>query len=221
MSKANNVILFGFGVSPFCGRVKVALAEKGVSYEEREEDLCGGKSEQLLKYNPIYQKVPVLLHDGKPVLESSIIVTYIDEVWPSNPLLPNCAYERAKARFWTDYIDKKVFDTARGIWLSKGGEEQEVAKKDFIEILKQLEEALGEKDFFGGDSFGYVDVIAIPLTTWFSACEKFGGFKVEDHCPKISAWTKRCFQRPTVVKSLPDPENVYQFTIQFRKMHGL
>ena len=96
-----------------------------------------------------------------------------------------------------------------------------MAKRDFIEILKQLEEALGDKDFFGGDAFGYVDVIAIPLTTWFLAYEKIGGFKVEDNCPKISAWIKRCFQRPTVAKVLPDPEKVYQFVLQFRKMRGI
>ena len=106
MSKGN--ALLGFWGSPFCGRVKIALEEKGVPYEEREENLFGGKSELLLKSNPIHQKVPVFLHDDKPVLESAIIVNYIDEVWPSNPLLPTCAHARAQARFWADYIDKKV-----------------------------------------------------------------------------------------------------------------
>lgn len=112
MSK-EEVIILDCLISPFCNRVKIALNEKGVSYESREEDLFGlkgGKSELLLKSNPIYKKVPVLLHNGKPLNESSIIVNYIDETWASSsPLLPFSPYERAQARFWIDYIDKKVY----------------------------------------------------------------------------------------------------------------
>ena len=103
-----DVLLLDFWVSPFCSRVKIALAEKGVAYQQRGEDIFGGKSELFLKSNPIYQKVPVLLHDGKPMCESTNIVHYIDETWPSPPLLPASAYDRARARFWADFIDKKV-----------------------------------------------------------------------------------------------------------------
>ncbi|KAF7816298.1 glutathione S-transferase U19-like [Senna tora] len=133
-------------------------------------------------------------------------------------MLPTTPYERAQARFWADYIDKKVFDAGKGIWTSSG-EEQEVAKKEFIEVVKQLEElALGEKDFFGGDAFGYVDILAIGLTSWFFAYEKIGGFKLEDHCPKYSSWIKRCLQRPSVAKALSNPEHIYHFVLQMRKM---
>ncbi|TKY56654.1 Glutathione S-transferase [Spatholobus suberectus] len=220
MSKGDKVVVLDFWASPFCARVKIALEEKRVNHASSEEDLFGGKSELLLKSNPIHQKVPVLLHNDKPIAESAIIVSYIDEVWPSKSLLPTCAYDRAQARFWVDYIDKKVFDTGRSIW-SSNGEERVVASRDFIEVLKHLEEALGEKDYFGGDAFGYVDIIAIPHSAWFLAYEKLGGFKIEDHSPKISAWIKRCLQRESVAKVLPDPEKVYQFVLHFRKMEGL
>ncbi|KAK9281373.1 hypothetical protein L1049_004273 [Liquidambar formosana] len=219
MSKESAVVLLDFWASPFCMRVKIAMAEKGVEHEHREEDLFGGKSDLLLKSNPVYQKVPVLLHGGKPVCESTIIVSYIDETWPSPPLLPPCPYGQAQARFWADFIDKKVFDAGCNIWRSKG-EEQEAAK-DFIEILKQLEGALGEDDFFGGDSFGFVDVILIGLASWFYAYEKLGGFKVEDQCPKFSAWMKKCMQRESVAKVLPDPEKIYEFVTMMKKMHGI
>lgn len=109
MSK-EELILLDCGVSPFCGRVRIALAEKGVEYENREENVLGGKSELLLSSNPVYKKVPVLLHNGRPVCESSIIVQYVEETWPSPPLLPTCPYQRAQARFWGDFIDKKVHD---------------------------------------------------------------------------------------------------------------
>ncbi|OMO50528.1 hypothetical protein CCACVL1_30388 [Corchorus capsularis] len=105
------------------------------------------------------------------------------------------------------------------IWGSK--EAPVEATKEFIEILKQLEGALGEKDFFGGDAFGFVDIIAIPLTSWFYAIEKYGKFKVEEECPKLSAWIKRCLQRESVAKVLPPPQNVYEFVTMFRKMQGI
>ncbi|KAE8648355.1 glutathione S-transferase 3 [Cucumis sativus] len=223
MSK-EEVIILDCSLSPFCNRVKIALNEKGVSYESKEEDLFGfkgGKSELLLKSNPIYKKVPVLLHNGKPLNESSIIVSYIDETWPSSsPLLPSLPYERAQARFWIDYIDKKVFDVGSKIWKSNG-EEQEEAKKQLIEILKQLEEALGDKDFFGGEKFGIVDVILIPFTSWFYTYEKVGNFKVEECCPKFSAWEKRCLQKDTVASVLPCPEKIYNFITSMRKNLGL
>ncbi|OVA14281.1 Glutathione S-transferase [Macleaya cordata] len=219
MSK-DEVILLDFWVSPFAIRAKIALEEKGVEFEAREEDLLGNKSELLLKSNPVYKKVPVLLRNGKPVSESSIIVSFIDEAWPSPPFLTPCPYERSVARFWADFIDKKLFDAGGKIWRSKG-EELELAKKEFIEIVKLLEGALGDKDFFGGEIFGFVDIIAIPLTSWFYAYEVFGGFKVENECPKFSAWMKRCNERESVAKYLPDPTKVYEFVCMMRKMHGL
>ncbi|THG01701.1 probable glutathione S-transferase parC [Camellia sinensis] len=219
MSK-EEVVLLDFWVSPFCLRVKIALAEKNVAVECRQEDLFGGKSDLLLKSNPIHQKVPVFLHNGKPLCESVNIVSYIDETWPSPPLLPSCAYDRAQARFWVDFIEKKVFNEGNATWMTKG-EEQEVAKKGFIEILKQLEGALGDKDYFGGDVFGFVDIILVPLTSWFDAYEKLGGIKVEDHCPKFKAWMKRCMQRESVAKLLPSSDKVYEFIINMKKMNGI
>lgn len=105
---ADEVILLDFWPSMFGIRVRVALAEKGIEYQLKEEDLRN-KSDLLLRMNPVYKKIPVFIHKGKPICESSIIVQYIDEVWKDkSPLLPSDPYQRAQARFWVDYIDKKV-----------------------------------------------------------------------------------------------------------------
>ena len=105
---ANKIILLDFWPSMFGMRVRLALAEKGLKYEYREEDLWK-KSPLLLEMNPVHKKIPVLIHNGKPICESLIIVQYIDEVWcDKSPLLPSDPYQRAQARFWADYIDKKV-----------------------------------------------------------------------------------------------------------------
>lgn len=104
----DEVVLLDFWPSPFGMRVRIALAEKGIEYEGREEVLSN-KSPLLLKMNPVNKQVPVLIHNGKPISESLIIVQYIDEVWSHNsPLLPSDPYHRANARFWADYVDKKV-----------------------------------------------------------------------------------------------------------------
>ena len=102
--------LLGMWASPFVLRVKLALSFKGLSYADVEEDHSVGKSELLLKSNPVHKKLPVLLHDGKPVCESQIIVQYIDEAFAGTgpSLLPADPYQRAVARFWAAYIDDKV-----------------------------------------------------------------------------------------------------------------
>lgn len=106
--KGEGVVLLSAWPSPFTIKVKIALSEKGVEYENREEVLSN-KSDLLLKMNPVHKQVPVLIHDGRPVCESPIIVEYIDQVWNrGSPLLPSDPHERARARFWADFADKKV-----------------------------------------------------------------------------------------------------------------
>ncbi|XP_072063923.1 probable glutathione S-transferase parA [Arachis hypogaea] len=102
----NNVVLLDFWPSSYGMRVKIALQEKGVSYECRQEDF-EAKSSLLLEMNPIHKMIPVLIHNGKPICESLNIVEYIDEVWNHKPsLLPSDPYKRSQARFWGNYIDK-------------------------------------------------------------------------------------------------------------------
>nr|XP_043606843.1 probable glutathione S-transferase [Erigeron canadensis] len=218
----DEVKVLSMWASPFCTRVKIALAEKGVAYEEiLENDLFGDKSKLLLESNPVHKQVPVLLHNDKPIVESTNIITYIDQVWPSPPLMPACAYERSRTRFWADFIDRKVFSAGRGIWMGKEEEQVEESKKEFLDALMYLDGTLGDKDYFSGDSFGMVDILLIGLTSWFSAFEKYGNFKVEDHYPKLSAWIKRCYARQTVSESIIDSDKVCDLVAMVRQMNGL
>ncbi|XP_061349640.1 probable glutathione S-transferase isoform X2 [Gastrolobium bilobum] len=217
---ADKVVLLDFWPSRFGMRVRIALAEKGIKYEYKEEDL-GNKSSLLLQMNPVHKKIPVLIHNGNSICESLIAVQYIDEVWNDrSPLLPSDPCERAQARFWADFVDNKINDIGRKLWTTKG-EEQEAAKKDFMDAIKLLEEQLGDKTYFGGDKIGLVDLALVPFYTWFKAYETFGNFKTESECPKFIAWVKRCMQKESVSKSLPDQHKVYEFILEVRKKMGI
>jgi len=211
------VVLLDFYPSMFGMRVRVALAEKGIKYEYIEENLLSGKSSLLLEMNPVHKKIPVLIHNGKPVCESLIAVQYIDEVWKDTaPLFSSDPYHRAQARFWADLIDKKLYELGSKIYKTKG-EEQETSKKEFIELLKLLEGKLGDEPYFGGELFGFLDIALIGFYSWFYAYETVGNFSIENECPKLITWGKRCMEKESVSKSLADSHKVYDIVLELKK----
>ena len=90
-----------------------------------------------------------------------------------------------------------------------------------MDALKLMEEQLGDKPYFGGEKLGYVDVALVPFYSWFKAYETFGNINIEKECPKFIAWAKRCLQKESVSKSLPDQQKVYEFIVEIRKKFGL
>lgn len=209
------LLLDVFG-SPFAQRVRIALAEKGLAYERAEQDLAA-KSDLLLRSNPVHAKVPVLLHAGRAVCESLVIVQYLDETWPGErPLLPAAdPYARSRARFWAEYADRVHFCGKR-LWAraaadGEKGEEHEAARAEMVGVLRTLDAELGAREFFGGEAFGYVDVAVVPFTAWFLTYERYGGFSVEEECPGLAAWARRCAPRESVAGNMYAPEKVYEF----------
>jgi glutathione S-transferase len=113
MAEEKRVTLHGFWPSPYVKRVELALKVKGIPFDYVEEDLKN-KSPLLLTYNPVHKKVPILVHNGKPITESLVILEYIDDTWKNtgHPLLPQDPYKRSQVRFWATFIHQQVRQNA-------------------------------------------------------------------------------------------------------------
>jgi glutathione S-transferase len=87
-------------------KVRVVLAEKGLAYEGEILDLQRGDQHRpdYAKLNP-NEVVPTLVHDGNVVIESTLIIEYLDESFPAPPLMPADPYGRASARLFMKKID--------------------------------------------------------------------------------------------------------------------
>ncbi|KAB8113407.1 hypothetical protein EE612_052399 [Oryza sativa] len=203
--------LLGMWASPFALRAKLALSFKGLSYDYVEEDFKN-KSDLLLSSNPVHKKVPVLIHNGKPICESQVIVQYIDEVFPDAgvTLLPADPHDRAVARFWAAYIDEKLFSAWILVFRSKTEEEKAEAVKQTFAVVEKLEGALSEcskgKPFFGGDTVGYVDVVLGGFVAWVHAIEEVFGLNQFDAAktPLLAAWLERFDELDAVKEVMPD-----------------
>ncbi|KAJ4784100.1 Glutathione S-transferase family protein [Rhynchospora pubera] len=211
--------LLGTWPSPFVIRVKMILEQKGLSYEYIEQDVFNNKSELLLKHNPIYKKVPVLIHGDRSICESLVILQYIDENWSKTgpPLLPPTPYERAIARFWAVYIDDKLQASLRGILMAATEVAMTEKIADTHAALETLEGAFKNysagKDFFGGDSIGYLDIILGSFTVWIRVLEKISGAKLLDEAkvPFLVQWEKRILTVDYVNKVLPSVERLEEY----------
>ncbi len=89
-------------------KVRICLAEKGVAWESRPVDLANEEnlSPDYLAINP-NGVVPAFVHDGRPIIESTVMCEYVDEVWPNAPqLTPADPVARADMRAWLRFIDE-------------------------------------------------------------------------------------------------------------------
>ena len=128
-------------------KVRVALAEKGLEYKNHLMTLRGDQ------FDPAYMKlnpnavVPTLIHDGRAVIESSVILYYLDEVFPNPALMPRDPMQRAQVRMVNKLIDEYVhnaciiltFGTAFRPWFA-GLSGEEIERKFASSPLKKRTE---------------------------------------------------------------------------------
>jgi glutathione S-transferase len=107
------ITLVGFAVSNYYNKVKIALLEKGVPFEE--ELNWAAKDEPTLACSPL-GKVPFVRTPQGALCESQVIVEYVEEAWPTPSLMPADPFERAKVRELVTFIELHLELVARRLY---------------------------------------------------------------------------------------------------------
>ena len=183
------MILYDAPRCPYCARVRIVLAEKGVAYETVEVDL-GDRPAWLYTKNPS-GRVPVLEEDGGFVLpESPVIMEYLEERYPEPPLWPRDPGERALARLWIDRFAVRLGDDYYAL---RRGDSSALDQR-----LAELDAALEAMRFLSGREYGLADIAYVP---WILRARSSLGVDLEPY-PALSAWVERLGERPAVAAEL-------------------
>ncbi|KAF7851687.1 hypothetical protein BT93_L3201 [Corymbia citriodora subsp. variegata] len=208
MDENGEVVLLGTFGSSYCKRVELALKLKGIPFAYVEEDLTN-KSDLLLLSNPVHQKVPVLLHDGRPICESLLILEYIDEHWSNAPkLLPEDPYTRSQIRFWADFYDQKV-KLATYHFLKTKGKDQDKAREDFVELLRVFEEGIQrnfptKSPFFNGENLSFLGIVVGTNACNYQAFEEaIGKITDRERNALFFSWVDELKAHPLMSENLP------------------
>jgi glutathione S-transferase len=207
--------LYHFDRSPFGWKVRLVLEEKRVAYEpivpqEKNTDPA------FARLNP-FRMTPVLqLPDGRTVYESTVINEYLEEAYPTSPMLPRDPWERARVRMIEDTTDQYLYPAIRAVTLSRfeyappflirkkpeavNRQQLDEALPKVHEHLARLEGELTGRTWFGGEIFSLADAgLAAPLT----AALPLLGILPDPKYPAIAAWSGRIAERPSYRASAP------------------
>jgi glutathione S-transferase len=186
------MILYDAGRCPYCARVRITLAEKGIGYDAVEVDL-DDRPAWIYEKNPL-GKVPVLEEDGGLVLpESAVIMEYLDERYPDPPLWPADPAERALGRLLIEQFDARL---GRAYYALRRGEPD--AQDTFDRKLAALDAMLEERAHLTGHDYGLADIAYLP---WIQRARARLGVDLGPY-PALAAWLSRLEERPAVAPEL-------------------
>jgi glutathione S-transferase len=163
--------LYGFAVSNYYNKVKLALLEKGIAFEEVYNR--ASKDADTLALSPL-GKIPFIETEHGPLCESQVIVDYLEELQPEPALLPSDPWERAKIREMVTFLETHVELTARRLYPQAffGGTVSDDVIAQTRRDLEKMIAAFGRLARFGpylaGDRFTYADcagLVHLPLVS--------------------------------------------------------
>lgn len=193
--------LCGFSASNYYNKVKLALLEKGVPFQE--ELVWVGQTD--LSASPL-GKVPYLKTDEGPLCESTVILEYLEAKYPEHPLLPANPFAAAKARELLRFIELHLELVARNLYPEAffGGKVSDAAKEKVAQQLEKNVAAFAKLAsfpfFIGGAEFTLADVgAAVHLPLVSGATKIIYGKDVLADLP-VRDYLKRIGERPAVQK---------------------
>ena len=202
--------LYNMNLSNFATKSRIVVYEKGANIEVAPIPGGNMKSPEYLKINPL-GKIPCLEADGTTIPESEIINEYLEEKYPSPPLLPKSPEARAKVRLFTRFHDLYLDPPLRALFgqLNPKSRDEKVVNEKLTELqqrLDQLETMIGAPgNFAAGSEFTLADCALAP--TMFFVTNMLPGFGAKpplEGRPKLAAWWGKVQERPSVKKGLAE-----------------
>ena len=186
-------------------RVRIFLAEKGISIERREVDAAGGANatQDFLRLNPL-GKLPVLeLDDGTSIAESLAICRYLEALNPDPPLMGRTPREVADIEMWTLRMDHELSQIIALAFIHssdfyRGSIEQipEVAswaRGRALQTMAWLDGELAERRHIAGDGYTLADIVAQCAFVLGKAV----GLRIAPDMTNLSRWFTEVTARPT------------------------
>jgi glutathione S-transferase len=199
-----HLTLYDFPPVPSPQKVRVAMAEKGISCERVIIDLKAGeqRSPEYLRINP-HGYVPTLVVDGTPIYESTAIIEYLEETHPHPALLPADPSSRARSRMIEESIDGN-FATALKTY-GRNLKAKPPAEPD-LKVMEQcklsiawhnqwLDGALEGRRFLAGDEFSVADIAAICNVEFQIKRLKI---EIDPKNRNLRTWYERIIARPSM-----------------------
>jgi glutathione S-transferase len=181
------ITLYDAARCPYCARVRIVLAEKGVEVDTVEIDLSD-RPAWLYGKNPS-GRVPVIEEeDGRPLPESAVIMEFLEERYPEPPLLPTDPADRALVRLLV-FRDRDLTDPYYAFRRGEDG-----AEERFLAALAQLNVALSERPYLGGSEYGLADIAFVP---WILRARDMLGVELGPF-PALTDWLARLEERPAI-----------------------
>lgn len=161
VAKRSTMTYFSDARDHYSHRVRIVLAEKGVSVEMVDVD-PKNKPEELAELNP-YNELPTLVDRDLSLYETKVMMEYLDERFPHPPLLPVYPVARAQSRLWMERIERDWCPLVDTIVNGKSKDAATKARKELKESLLAIAPIFAEKPFFMSEEFTLVDCCLGPV----------------------------------------------------------
>jgi stringent starvation protein A len=203
VTKRSSMLFYSDGYSQFSHRVRIVLAEKGVTVEIVDVDIYD-KPEDLAALNP-YNSLPTLVDRDLVLYEPNIMMEYLDERFPHPPLFPVYPVARAQSRLWMYRIDRDWSHLVEKLQAEDGTPaELDKTRKELRESIISISPIFAEKPYFMSDEFTIVDCCVLPIL-W--RLPEIGIRLPETKATKpLLDYRQRLFARESVQASLSEQE---------------